>query len=279
MYRMSQNSSELRTTEDERTTNDSDGGRSSTSSSCANLEEHNRIRLAVYNLHKQLRLYHVGVLVGGKEFHYGIKIGVFACEPKNSGRNFHVRHFNLFRWGIEFMRHVDIVLKKYPLYTEMGVEQLLEVMEELRPRYKWADYNLLNHNCMDFAMEFIRRISAVDLPQGKFFSWTQEIRQPLILVPIRKICETEAWKRTVKVVREKQRKAIEKAQRGGGQQQTEERAESTDKIAAGATDFAGDKCSVEQQHILHRGALGMYITTIKILPVDEADYDKMDKAK
>ncbi|KAL3086821.1 hypothetical protein niasHT_010835 [Heterodera trifolii] len=296
---MSQNSSELRSSEDERTTttaNESDGGRWSTCSSSTNAEEDNRIRLAVYNLHKQIRLYHVGVLVRGKEFHYGIKIGVFTCEPKNSGKNFHVRHFNLFRWGIEFMRYVDIVLKKHPLYTNMSTEQLIEVMEELRPRYKWADYNLFNHNCMDFAMDFIRRISAVNLPSGKFFSWTQEIRQPLILLPIRKICETDTFKRTVKSLKrkeekeqgkgggtekerkrerkrtkkakrkaEKQRKERDNAEEGG--QQTKERTES-----AGESPAERKKSSAaeqQQMHIEHRGALGLYITTIRILPMTE----------
>ncbi|KAL3072135.1 hypothetical protein niasHT_036132 [Heterodera trifolii] len=145
-------------------------------------------------------------------------------------------------------------------------------------------------------MDFIRRISAVNLPSGKFFSWTQEIRQPLILLPIRKICETDTFKRTVKSLKrkeekeqgkgggtekerkrerkrtkkakrkaEKQRKERDNAEEGG--QQTKERTES-----AGESPAERKKSSAaeqQQMHIEHRGALGLYITTIRILPMTE----------
>lgn len=147
--------------------------------------EDNRIMLAVYNIQKQFRIYHVGVFVRGKEFHYGMRIGVFRCEPMNSKKTFRVRYWHkMVCWSIEFMRYVPIC-KQFPLRTALSLEQIQRISANLGERIFMRDnYHLLNHNCLDFARAFIRSIAVQHPPSG---CWSQEIRQPLIIQPIRMV--------------------------------------------------------------------------------------------
>uniref|UniRef100_A0A915MIZ8 PPPDE domain-containing protein n=1 Tax=Meloidogyne javanica TaxID=6303 RepID=A0A915MIZ8_MELJA len=140
-----------------------------------------RIRLAVYDVQKQFRIYHIGVLVKGQEFHYGMRIGVFACAPMNERKTFNVRYVNrLVRWRIK--RFID----KLNLTTRLTLEQIMQVKEELSKKYRKDNYHLLNNNCIDFAKEFVKRIAA-PVQRSSLFFWPQEMRQPLIICPIRLI--------------------------------------------------------------------------------------------
>lgn len=74
-------------------------------------------------------------------------------------------------------------------------------------------------------MDFIRRISAVELPPRKFFAWPQELRQPLIAMPLRVICSTEAWKRVIRAVKRDEQK------QAGGEAQNNKRARKAKRAA------------------------------------------------
>jgi hypothetical protein len=83
------------------------------------------------------------------------------------------------------------MLKDFPLQTSLTLAQMEAVKRELSQKYTQHNYHLLNHNCIDFAREFIRRIAIKQPPSG---CWPQEIRQPLIILPIRLILRIDERK-------------------------------------------------------------------------------------
>jgi len=142
------------------------------------MEPSSEIKLAVYNIIKKIRVYHVGVLVFGKEFHYGIKTGVLVCEPMNNELPLEPKIFRIMRHKIKFLRY--ITLPGFPLRTALSsLDEVMAVKTELeRSAFSKAMFNVICRNCIDFAREFITAIAAPAPPKSL---WPQEFRQPLFV--------------------------------------------------------------------------------------------------
>ncbi|CAK5080154.1 unnamed protein product [Meloidogyne enterolobii] len=152
-----------------------------------NLKNNSQIKLAVYNFEERLRIFHIGILVRGKEFHFGVKKGVHVCPQRNNGKKFYILINRLFPRKMEFLRYVDIFIDGFPLSTSLSMDQILNIKTNLE-KYRFGPntYNLFKNNCIDFAYTFLCCIAS----NGELLNKNNlpnEIRQPWITEPFRKL--------------------------------------------------------------------------------------------
>uniref|UniRef100_A0A1I8B3J4 DUF862 domain-containing protein n=1 Tax=Meloidogyne hapla TaxID=6305 RepID=A0A1I8B3J4_MELHA len=124
------------------------------------------------------------------------------------------------------------------------MDQIIQVKEELSKKYRKDNYNLLNNNCLDFAKEFVKRIAA-PVQRSSLFFWPQEMRQPLIICPIRLIFQDK----------EKEKKVDEETMLLLNNEKNQK---------------SDEKESLQQQKHQHQR---LYITTIKIMPFKDEEHD------
>lgn len=150
------------------------------------------IRLAIYNFEKRLGVYHVGVLVHGKEFHFGVKRGIVVCPPRNEGKTFHVIAWNFLPRKLHFLRYVDLAsadgtTPNTQMHTRLTLDQLLVLKGHLeRGRFGPHAYRFYWNNCVDFCFTFLRLIAVNGMDLRKQ-ALPRVLRQPWLTEPVRAV--------------------------------------------------------------------------------------------
>ncbi|KAF7633463.1 DUF862 domain-containing protein [Meloidogyne graminicola] len=148
--------------------------------------ENNQVKLAVYNFEKRLRIFHIGILVGDNEFHFGIKQGIYVCPKRNNGKKFSVLINNIIPREMAFLRYVNIYLNNILLTTSLSFDQLLKIKYSLE-KYRFGPntYNIFYNNCIDFAYIFLCCITTTNKELLNKNKLPIEIKQPWITEPFR----------------------------------------------------------------------------------------------